>query len=88
MNPLKPQPTLHAEDFTRNDVEAFRRLMTELVDKCRTVGEQHPAEWQPSSPDLLHQFNESMMIIADLSRTLNQSRRGIRRILGRARYRP
>ena len=87
MNPLKPQATLHTDDFTRDDVEAFHRLMTELVDKCRAVGEQHPAAWQPDSPDLLHQFGESMVIIADLSRTLHHSRRGIRRILDRARYR-
>ncbi|BFO16519.1 hypothetical protein SHKM778_29070 [Streptomyces sp. KM77-8] len=87
MNPLKPQATLHADDFTRNDVEAFHRLMTELVDQCRAVGERHPAGWQPESPDLLHQFGESMVIIADLSRTLNHSRQEIRRILDRARYR-
>lgn len=43
--------------------------------------------WKPHASDLFHQFGESMALIADVSRALNSSRGGIRRISGRARQR-
>ncbi|MGP4091087.1 hypothetical protein [Streptomyces sp. KR55] len=84
---MNTPPKLRAESYTRTDVEEFRRLMTELVKECRTISEQHADGWQPSSPDLLSEFGESMALIADLSRTLNHTRGGIRRINDGARHR-
>lgn len=63
--------------------------MTGLLTTCRQVVEQHAPEgvWRPSSASLFEQFGESMEAIAEVSRTLNQARGGIRRIGGRARER-
>ncbi|MFD0319351.1 hypothetical protein [Streptomyces flavalbus] len=84
---MTAQQGLSSADFTRNDAEAFRQLMNELVGNCRAVAQQYPTEWRSAAPDLQHQFGESMVLIADLSRALNRARRGIRTINDRARYR-
>lgn len=90
-----PAPTvpnayqLIEDDFTGQDVAEFHRLMTELLTACRDVADQHTSDgaWKPSSAGLFSQFSESMTVIADVSRALNQTRRGIRTLGGRARQR-
>ncbi|OIJ93594.1 hypothetical protein [Streptomyces monashensis] len=76
-------------DFTDADWAEFHRLMTELVTTCKEVVEQHAPDgvWAPSSSGIFDQFGESMLVIADISRSLNKARGGMRRISGRARER-
>jgi hypothetical protein len=86
------EPNVHqltVEDFTDEDVAEFHRLMGELLTKCTAVGRQHAPEgtWVPSASGLFDQMAESMQLFADISRTLNHTRAGIRRIGGRARLR-
>lgn len=80
-------PILLPEHLTRAETDEFLRLMTHLVTVCRSVAEEHPDGWRPASPDRPVDFGASMALIADISRTLNQTRRGIRRIGDGARYR-
>ncbi|WP_393077956.1 hypothetical protein [Streptomyces sp. LN704] len=82
-------PQLHTEDFSQTDIDEFRELVTELLVTCRSIADEHAPEgvWKPHASDLFHQFGESMALIADVSRALNSSRGGIRRISGRARQR-
>ncbi|GAA2615899.1 hypothetical protein GCM10010304_81630 [Streptomyces roseoviolaceus] len=82
-------PQLHTEDFTQTDIEEFHRLMTTLLTTCRSIADEHSPDgsWTPTNPDLFDQFGESMQLIATVSRTLNSTRRGIRRIGNRARQR-
>ncbi|MET9760083.1 hypothetical protein ABZ016_13670 [Streptomyces sp. NPDC006372] len=82
-------PQLHTEDFTQADVEEFHRLMTTLLATCRTIANEHAPDgaWTPNNTDLFDQFGESMQLIAAVSRTLNSTRGGIRRIGDRARQR-
>ncbi|GGW60269.1 hypothetical protein GCM10010503_41940 [Streptomyces lucensis JCM 4490] len=86
-----PQNGRHLTDdhFTKEDVAEFHRLMGELLSTCRAIGEQYAPEgaWAPSTPGLLEQFGESMQVIADISRPVNKTRAGLRRIAGRARQR-
>lgn len=84
---LNTPPTLHEEDFTRTNVADYRQLMTDLISACRAIGERYPHGWQPHSTDLQGEFGASMSLIADISRTLNHTRRGIRRINDEARHR-
>ena len=86
------EPNVHqltVEDFTDEDVAEFHRLMGELLTKCTAVGRQHAPEgtWVPSGSGLFDQMAESMQLFAEISRTLNHTRAGIRRIGGRARLR-
>lgn len=76
-------------DFSQEDVAEFHRLMTELLTTCRTLGEHYAPEghWGPSMVGLLEQFGESMQVIAQISRRLNQTRTGMRKIADRARER-
>ncbi|WOT40612.1 hypothetical protein [Streptomyces coeruleorubidus] len=82
-------PQLHTEDFTQADVEEFHRLMTILLTTCRSIADEHSPDgsWTPTNPELFGQFGESMQLIATVSRALNNTRRGIRRIDSRARQR-
>lgn len=84
---LNTPPSLLPEHLTRTETDEFLRLMTHLVAMCRSIAEQHPDGWRPPSPDRPVDFGASMALIADISRTLNQTRRGIRRISDGARYR-
>ncbi|UXY32957.1 hypothetical protein [Streptomyces sp. HUAS TT20] len=76
-------------DFTQAEIAEYRSLVTGLLAACRRVADQHSpgGAWAPSSHDLPDQFGEAMGIIADLSRVLNGTRHGMRRIHGRARER-
>ncbi|MDV9173049.1 hypothetical protein R6V09_23400 [Streptomyces sp. W16] len=80
---------LTIDDFTDEDVAEFHRLMSELLTKCASVGEQHAPEgtWAPSTDGLFDQMAESMQLVAEVSRALNHTRAGIRRVGGRARQR-
>ncbi|MFD7283648.1 hypothetical protein ACFV80_43325 [Streptomyces sp. NPDC059862] len=81
-------PQLSTKDFTRTDVDDFRHLMSELVSTCQSIADQHPGGvWEPTTADLFDQFAESMVLMADVSRVLNKTRRGIRRIDANARQR-
>jgi hypothetical protein len=82
-------PQLTTTDFTKSDIDAFHDLMTDLLATCRTVASKHaPAgTWTPSTSHLFDQFGESMAVIAEISRALNSTRGGIRRIDARARQR-
>ncbi|MGC2997246.1 hypothetical protein ACPF8X_02270 [Streptomyces sp. G35A] len=82
-------PQLHTENFTQADVDEFQRLMTALLTTCRSIADEHSPDgsWTPTNPDLFDQFDESMQLIATVSRALNSTRRGIRRIDNRARRR-
>ncbi|MEU6557024.1 hypothetical protein ABZ915_43270 [Streptomyces sp. NPDC046915] len=82
-------PQTHAEDFTQADVDKFHRLMTELLATCQKVADDHTCEgaWTPSTADLIDQLGESKTLIADISRTLNRTRSGIRKISEGARQR-
>ncbi|AOR31003.1 hypothetical protein BFF78_08070 [Streptomyces fodineus] len=77
------------DDFTNADVAEFHRLMAEIVVVCKAIGELHTpgGEWAPTASGLLEQFEESMQVTANISRQLNRTRRGIRRITERARTR-
>ncbi|ANH92466.1 hypothetical protein A8713_15955 [Streptomyces sp. SAT1] len=76
-------------DFSEEDVARFHRLMTELVGLCGEIGARRTSDgaWAPASSGLLEQFGESTQLIAEISRKLNRTRGGIRRIHGRARER-
>ncbi|EYT80047.1 hypothetical protein ACFPC0_12090 [Streptomyces andamanensis] len=76
-------------DFSEEDVAQFHRLMTDLAALCGAVGERRTPDgaWAPASSGLFEQFGESMQLIAEISRKLNTTRGGIRRIHGRARER-
>jgi len=80
---------LTIDDFTDEDVAEFHRLMSELLTKCASMGEQHAPEgtWAPSTAGLFDQMAESMQLVAEVSRALNHTRAGIRRVGGRARQR-
>lgn len=80
---------LTINDFTDEDVAEFHRLMSELLTKCASVGERHAPEgtWVPSTAGLFDQMAESMQLVAEVSRALNHTRAGIRRVGGRARQR-
>lgn len=80
---------LTGEDFTKADVAEFHCLMAEIVVVCKAIGERYSLgdEWVATAPDLLEQFEESMQVTADISRQLNKTRKGIRRITARARTR-
>ncbi|MGP4009962.1 hypothetical protein [Streptomyces sp. 4N124] len=81
-------PQLNAESFTKTDVDEFHKRMTELVRTCQSVADQYPrGVWEPSTADVRDQFGESMVLIAEVSRTLNRSRWGIRKVWDRARQR-
>lgn len=86
-DPLNTPPPLLPEHLTRTETDEFLRLMTHLVTTCRSVAEQYPDGWRPPSPDRPVDFGASMALIADISRTLSRTRRGIRRISDGARYR-
>ncbi|OIJ98913.1 hypothetical protein BIV23_29205 [Streptomyces monashensis] len=80
---------LAEDDFTKADVAEFHRLMAEMVVVCKAIGELYKpgSEWAPTASGLLDQFEESIQVTADISRQLNKTRRGIRRITDRARTR-
>lgn len=80
---------LHSKDFPQADVDEFHRLMTDLLAVCRELAADNAPEdvWKPRSSDLFGQLSESMALIANLSRALNSTRGGIRRITGAARMR-
>lgn len=80
---------LTEDDFTNQDVTEFHQLMTELLTACRAAADKHAPKgvWETPASDLFSQFSESMAVIADVSRALNQTRGGIRRIGSRARQR-
>ncbi|MET9078230.1 hypothetical protein ABZX95_40255 [Streptomyces sp. NPDC004232] len=80
---------LAESDFSEADLAEFHRLMTELITTCKEVVEHHAPDgvWTPSSSVIFDQFGESMVVIADISRSLNKARGGMRRISGRARER-
>ncbi|GHE14766.1 hypothetical protein GCM10010339_87010 [Streptomyces alanosinicus] len=86
---MRDTPQLTESDFSKEEVAEFHRLMTALLTACKTVGERHAPEgnWVPSNIGLHEQFGESMQVIAHISRQLNQTRTGMRRITGRARER-
>ncbi|MGH1551538.1 hypothetical protein ACRAWF_03060 [Streptomyces sp. L7] len=67
----------------------LHRLMSELLTKCASVGEQHAPEgtWVPSTAGLFDQMAESMQLVAEVSQALNHTRAGIRRVGGQARQR-
>ncbi|MYQ96609.1 hypothetical protein GTY20_37925 [Streptomyces sp. SID4946] len=76
-------------DFTKEDVAEFHRLMTALLAACKTTVDHYAVEgvYAPSASGLFEQFGETMQAITEVSRRLNQTRSGIRRIAGRARER-
>ncbi|MGX9886489.1 hypothetical protein [Streptomyces sp. NPDC002276] len=80
---------LTIDDFTDEDVVEFHRLMSELLTKCASVGQRHAPEgtWAPSTAGLFEQMAESMQVVSEVSRALNDTRSGIRRVGGRARQR-
>ncbi|NUV61579.1 hypothetical protein [Streptomyces sp. CAI-85] len=76
-------------DFTKGDVAEFHRLMAELLATCRTVVDQYEVDgvWSPSTSGLFTQFGETVQVMSELSRRINETRSGMRRITGRARER-
>ncbi|MFF7451604.1 MULTISPECIES: hypothetical protein [unclassified Streptomyces] len=75
-------------EFSAADAADLRTLMNELLDTCQSIAEQRgDGGWKASVPDLPGQSAESMVIIADISRALARTRRGIRKIHSRARFR-
>ncbi|MFE9533344.1 hypothetical protein [Streptomyces sp. NPDC006691] len=61
--------------------------MAEIVVMCKAIGELYTLgdEWAPTASGLPEQFEESIQVTANISRQLNRTRRGIRRITDRAR---
>lgn len=85
-------PHLKADTFTNTDLDQLQTLMTGLVATCAAIGRQRDPEgqWRPAAPDCDGAFDNAREVIEDLSRTLNQTRRAIRRVdlEARARHRP
>ncbi|MFC7818942.1 MULTISPECIES: hypothetical protein [unclassified Streptomyces] len=84
-------PHLKANTFTSTDVDQLQTLMTGLVATCAAIGLQRDTEgqWRPAAPDCDGAFDNAREVIEDLSRTLNRTRRAIRRVdlEARARHR-
>jgi tRNA U34 5-carboxymethylaminomethyl modifying GTPase MnmE/TrmE len=80
---------LTEDDFTHQDLVEFQQLVTDLLTACTSIGARHAPDgsWTPRARGVFEEFAESMQVLADLSRALNKTRRGIRRINGRARER-
>lgn len=76
------RPQLRIETIRTGDVAQLETLMTRLVGTCAAIGRQRTAEgrWQPASPGSEDEFAAARDIIEEISRTLNQTRRGIRKI--------
>jgi hypothetical protein len=77
------------ECFNTEDLKAIRTLMAELVSTCASIGSKYPTDyaWQPLVPGGDSQLSEAAEVLADLARTLNRTRAGIRKIHGQARRR-
>ncbi|MGW5657245.1 hypothetical protein [Streptomyces humi] len=76
-------------DFTNAEFEEYRGLITELLADCKTVIDTHGPQgaWTPASPERPAQAAEAMTVLADLSRALNGTRTGLRRLDNRVRLR-
>lgn len=76
-----------AGDYTEGELVEFRGLMTDLLAACMASSIRYApdGEWSPAgSPE---ELDEAADLIADLSRTLNKTRRAIRKINTEARKR-
>jgi hypothetical protein len=76
-----------AGDYTEGELVEFRGLMTDLLAACTASSTRYApdGEWNPAgSPE---ELDEAADLIADLSRTLNKTRRAIRKINAEARKR-
>ncbi|MEU3901726.1 hypothetical protein [Streptomyces sp. NPDC045251] len=84
-------PHPNADTFTSTDVDQLQTLMTGLVATCAAIGRQRDTEgqWQPAASDCDGAFDDAREVIEDLSRTLNRTRRAIRKVdlEARARHR-
>jgi hypothetical protein len=74
------------ECFNADDIQAFRTLMAELISTCASIGSRYHASdvWQPLAPSPNGQLSEASEVLADLSRTLNRTRAGIRKLHAQA----
>ncbi|MFJ6728383.1 hypothetical protein ACIQPQ_26150 [Streptomyces sp. NPDC091281] len=80
---------LTAEDFTEEDMAELHLLMSRLLTTCSSLGQRHApdGEWAPAGSGACDHMAQSMELFADVSRILNKTRAGVRRIGGRARMR-
>ncbi|MFJ5779953.1 acetyl-CoA carboxylase biotin carboxylase subunit family protein [Streptomyces sp. NPDC093094] len=82
-DPARPHPS---HGFTADDIHAFEGLMAELVSTCASIGSTYCADEKRQSlaPGLDSRLSEASEVLADLSRTLNRTRSGIRKIHAQA----
>ncbi|MFF7987104.1 hypothetical protein ACFZDK_49890 [Streptomyces sp. NPDC007901] len=76
-------------DFTDGEFDEYCSLITKLLTGCKDVIDKHGPQgsWTPASPERRAQVVEAMGVLADLSRALNGTRNGLRRLDSRVRLR-
>ncbi|MFE1444097.1 hypothetical protein [Streptomyces sp. NPDC058739] len=79
-------PVASLEGLTAEDLNAVRGLMDELVKTCASIGSRYCASdtGLSLSPGSGGQFSEVSEVLEELSRRLNRTRSGIRKIYARA----
>jgi hypothetical protein len=87
-DPLTAQ-RLSTDAFATEDVTQLQILMTQLIDTCAAIGRQRDAAgaWQSAATGAEGGFAEAREVIEQLSRSLNRTRRAIRKIDTAARAR-
>ncbi|WP_158708223.1 hypothetical protein [Streptomyces sp. NRRL S-455] len=75
--------------LSEEELADLRRLMTDLLATCTEIRERYTTEgsWLPSADGVIAERDEARKVIADIARALSQTRRGLRRVEGRARQR-
>jgi hypothetical protein len=80
---------LSDDAFTTEELDTLRSLMTDLITTCATVVQERAphGEWQPVITDAVGQFEQASIVLADLARSLNTTRRAIGALDRQARQR-
>ncbi|MFD6280779.1 hypothetical protein ACFWFI_35225 [Streptomyces sp. NPDC060209] len=80
---------LSIETYSPGDIDEFRTSVTGLLSACAEMARASTDDgaWKPASPDVTAQRDEAFLLLADLSRALNKTRRQLRAINDQARRR-
>lgn len=81
-------PSITSPAFTESDALQLNRVITELLSVCASVAAQHAPNgtWTPAASGTAA-LPEASVVIETLSRSLNQTRRDLRKLSNRARLR-
>lgn len=80
---------LAAGDYSDDDVAEFRGRMNDLLAECAALSRRYAPDgtWRPSTEGVLTEQDNARQLIAELSRALSRTRKGLRSVEARARQR-